>query len=111
MGGVLINKQGKVWVYLAHPYGDSPVKNFSKASYICRQLATKYPQYIIFSPIHATSYMKEPEDRELGLEYCKSYLESGMFDQLWLCPGWQDSKGCVWEKSIAEQMGIKVVEL
>lgn len=89
-------------VYIAHPYNGKQ-ENMDSVTTIARGLKNILP----ISPIHAFSFLEEPQDRTKALEYCRELLS--MCDELWLCPGWERSEGCRMEKAWAKDMGIKVV--
>ncbi len=101
--------------FLCHPLaGDSEeaIKaNLKKAAELARKLALENPDAVIFSPIAACSFMKEPEDRELALKYCEYYLASGQFIGIILPPGWTESRGCIREFEMAVRMNLGKVFL
>ena len=99
--------------FLSHPLAGDIKANKNKVTALARQLALDNPDRVIFSPIHMLDFLDDevPGHRQLGLRYCKTLLESGLFNRLLLAPGWTTSEGCIMEKGIAEIMGMKVVEL
>jgi len=95
-------------IYVAHPYGGK-WHNKRKVERIIRQLIQQYPDYTFYSPIHALGFMYHDIDYDKGMEHCLEILKR--CDELWLCEGWQSSKGCCMERQFAWRNSIKTSEL
>jgi len=95
-------------VYVAHPYGGKE-ENKQNVESIIRKLTRENPDTFFISPIHATGFLYTDVSYEHGMQYCFELLK--MCDELLLCPGWQNSRGCNLEKPYAESLGIPVREL
>jgi hypothetical protein len=95
--------------YLCHPLAGDIENNLKKNAALARELALRYPDRVIFSPLAATSFMREPEDREMGLRYCFAFLRSGIFTGIMLpFPEWIESEGCRMEFVEAFNRKMKV---
>jgi len=98
----------ELW-YLAHPLAGDIEGNLKKNAALARGLALKYPNRVIFSPLAACSFMKEPEDREISLKYCWAFMEREIFTGIMLpFPEWINSEGCKMEFRLALEMGMKI---
>jgi hypothetical protein len=86
-------------VYLAHPYGGNEA-NAEGAKQIVRQLVKKFPGTVFLSPLQATGFYYNDIPYLDGMEHCLELLSR--CDELWLCDGWQDSKGCCMEYAAAK---------
>lgn len=97
-------------IYVAHPFLGKP-ENVQKAEQIILQLIKLYPDYTFFSPLHATGFFYFAKSYEEGMKDCIEML--GRCDELWLCNGWEESKGCNIELEWAEcrYMPVKYVDL
>lgn len=96
-------------IYIAHPLlgdNDDPRKNKHRVSEICREIAGKYPNILILSPIHAFSFLSSL-DRERPLALCRKLLS--LADELWVFGDWQTSEGCRKEVEWAKEMGKPVM--
>lgn len=93
-------------VYIAHPYLGS-AENKAKVEGIIIGLMQAYKDILFISPIHALGFLYKVLTYEEGMELCYALLET--CDELWLCPGWEESRGCRLEKEYAEQHGIPIV--
>lgn len=91
-------------IYVAHPYGGKR-RNKRKVERIIRELAKQYPNYTFYSPIHALGFLYNDMDYYEGMEHCLEMLKRA--DELWLCEGWQNSKGCRMESQFAWRNSIK----
>jgi len=95
-------------IYVAHPYGGKP-ENKEKVENIIKELAIKDPLTLYISPIHAVGYLYNDVDYLQGMDYCFELLS--LCDELILCKGWENSRGCNMEKAFAEKHGIPIMEL
>lgn len=91
-------------IYVAHPFRGL-IENEKKVERIILQLIKDYPNYTFFSPIHATGYYYHEKTWEEGMKDCLRLLS--VCDALWLCEGWEDSKGCCSEMDYAMSHGIE----
>lgn len=78
-------------IYIAHPFGGKP-ENVQAVEQIILKLINKYPDYVFYSPLHATGFYYHDINYERGMDCCIEILSR--CDELWLCEGWRDSKGC-----------------
>lgn len=93
-------------IYVAHPYGGKPENN-ANAEKIINKLVDRYGSDIVFvSPLHALGHMYNKVDYLKGIEMCLALLET--CHELWLCPGWEDSRGCNIEYGFAKGRGIPI---
>lgn len=92
-------------VYIAHPF-QGKNENVQKVEKIILDLIKQDENILYISPLHATGFYYFAMSYEKGMEHCFTLLS--MCDELWLCPGWQDSKGCNLEKAYAEEHGIPI---
>jgi hypothetical protein len=95
-------------IYLAHPFSGKQ-ENVEKAERILRRLMREYPDYVFYSPLHATGYYYHDVPYDVGMEHCLEILRR--CDELWLCEGWENSRGCGIEYSYARGTGIPIREV
>lgn len=94
--------------YIAHPFlGEQ--KNVRKVERIIRRLLQRYPDYVFYSPLHATGFYYHDVPYQLGMEHCFEFLKRA--DELWLCEGWEQSTGCNMEYEYAKEHGIPIREV
>lgn len=94
----------KRW-YIAHPY-NMQEENKQSVEQIIKQIVKDNPDVLPVSPIHATGFLYAEMEYMDGMELCFELLS--MCDELILCPGWEDSRGCKLEKEWAEKHGIPI---
>lgn len=92
-------------IYVAHPYHGEEGKK-QKVEALIRDLVKKYPDVLYVSPIHALGFLYNDVDYDQGMQYCFGLLET--CDELLLCEGWENSKGCNLEKEFADDHGIAI---
>jgi hypothetical protein len=92
-------------VYVAHPYLGLP-ENRARVEGIIIGLMQAYKDTVFISPIHTFGFLYKVLTYEEGMKLCLELLK--MCDELWLCPGWEQSRGCRIEKETAEQCGIPI---
>lgn len=92
-----------IW-YLCHPLAGDIEGNRAKAAELARQLAAEHPEAVIFSPLAAFSWLREPEDRAMALRYCMAILELPEVQGIILPPGWGKSWGCCMEHKRALEL-------
>lgn len=80
-------------VYVAHPYGGKE-ENKESVEEIIRGLVRSEEEKntVYLSPIHALGFLYDDVTYEKGMEYCLELL--GDCNELFLCPGWEQSRGC-----------------
>ncbi len=87
-------------IYVAHPYGALEENKQSVEAIIKQLIETKPKDYVFISPIHTFGFMYENVDYIQGMNWCLSLLET--CDELWLCKGWENSRGCNMEYTWAD---------
>lgn len=92
-------------VYVAHPYLGDP-ENKARVEGIIIGLMQVHKDVLFISPIHALGFLYKVLTYEEGMAFCFELLS--MCDELWLCPGWESSRGCRMEYEFAKQRGIPV---
>ena len=92
-------------VYLAHPFLGMP-ENVEDAQNIILKLLHKYPDVSFYSPLHATGFLYFDMSYTQGMRHCFEVLRR--CDELWLCRGWEESRGCKMEADYARRTGIPV---
>lgn len=92
-------------VYVAHPYSGKE-ENKASVETLIRKMVKNYPDILYISPIHALGYLYNDVEYEHGMQYCFELLKA--CDELLLCGGWKDSRGCKMEKEYAEKNGIPI---
>lgn len=89
-------------IYVAHPFQGKP-ENVRKAEEIILKLIKLYPDCTFFSPLHATGFYYHEKPYDEGMKDCIAILNR--CDELWLCPGWEQSKGCNIEYNWCKEHG------
>lgn len=92
-------------VYVAHPFQGKP-ENVADAERIIIELLKRDPLTVYLSPLHATGFYYFALSYEDGMEHCFEMLKR--CDELWLCDGWETSKGCNLEVGYAEEIGMPI---
>lgn len=92
-------------IYVAHPF-NAEEKNKKSVEAIIKSLVERDPTTLYISPIHATGYFYKDVSYEQGMEYCYELLRH--CDELLLCRGWEESRGCNLEKAYAENHNIPI---
>lgn len=95
-------------IYVAHPFGGKQ-ENKDKVEKIILRLTEQFPDYTFLSPIHATGFYYFNKSYDNGMKDCIEMLKR--CDELWLCEGWEDSKGCNIERDWAIENGMKIGEI
>lgn len=95
-------------VYLAHPYGGDEANVEDAKQIVCR-LVKKFPGIVFLSPLQATGFYYNDIPYLDGMNHCLELLSR--CDELWLCKGWQDSKGCCMEYAAALTRHMPICEL
>lgn len=92
-------------IYIAHPFGGEQ-ENVEKVVKIIKGLLHKHPDCTFYSPLHATRFFYNQIAYLDGMEHCFEALSR--CDELWLCEGWENSRGCNIEYAFAKAKGIPV---
>lgn len=92
-------------VYIAHPYGGLEENKLSVEN-IIKKLIKKHDNILFISPIHALGFLYTEVEYEKGMEYCFELLKQ--CDEIWLCKGWEGSRGCCIEFDYATLHGIPI---
>lgn len=92
-------------VYVSHPYLGNP-ENKAKVEGIIIGLMQTHKDTLFVSPMRGLGFLYKVLPYEKGMELCYELLS--MCDELWLCPGWEESRGCRLEKEFAETKGMPV---
>lgn len=92
-------------VYIAHPY-DGLEHNKINVENIIKDLIKKHDDVLFISPIHLFGYLYYDVPYEEGMEYCLEILKE--CDELWLCKGWEGSRGCCMEFDYATEHCIPI---
>jgi len=88
-------------LYIAHPYTGNIKKNLKKVIKIANEYLDK--GYVVFPPIDK----KKGRPPEFWYKQDLRLLE--LFDCILMCPGWQQSKGCLMELTKARAFGLKII--
>ena len=92
-------------IYIAHPFGGKQ-ENIEKVQKIITGLIWQMPDHTFYSPLHATGFLYDKLKYIDGMEHCFEALNR--CDELWLCEGWQDSRGCNMEYAFAKGKGMPI---
>ena len=93
-------------IYIAHPFRGKQ-ENVRLVEEVIKKLLAVFPDnYSFYSPLHATGFFYNLIDYEKGMEHCFEVLRR--CDELWLCEGWENSRGCRMEKEYAEKHNIPI---
>lgn len=92
-------------VYIAHPFLGKP-ENVAKVEQIILKLIKQFPDITFYSPLHATGFFYHEVSYEDGMEHC--YEALSRCDELWLCEGWRESRGCKLEGLFATLHNIPI---
>ena len=92
-------------VYLAHPFLGMP-ENVEDARNIILKLLHKYTDVSFYSPLHATGFFYFEIPYAQGMQHCFEALRR--CDELWLCRGWEESRGCNMEVDYARRIGLPI---
>ena len=92
-------------IYIAHPFGGEK-ENVEKVQKIITDLLHRLPNHTFYSPLHATGFFYNELSYLDGMEHCFEALSR--CDELWLCEGWKDSRGCNMEYAFAKGKGMPI---
>lgn len=96
-------------VYVSHPFsGGEPWKNRADAREVCGQLKNDHPDWCIFNPLDAFQWLDFIKiSYEKTMEMCLEVLDR--CDAIYLCQGWEESKGCRKERRAAQSQGLEII--
>ena len=86
-------------IYVAHPFLGKQGERRKGGRY-CAPAMREYPDYVFYSPLHAIGFYYHDVPYDVGIEHCLEMLRR--CDELWLCEGWENSRGCSLEYSFAK---------
>ena len=95
-------------VYLSHPFSGNESDNRTNARFTCSDLKEEHKGWCIINPLDNfwwTSYTKLSYEEILAM--CLEILKA--CDAIYLCSGWENSKGCREEKKLAEEMNMEIL--
>lgn len=96
-------------VYLSHPYTGNESINKSDAREVCAELKEEHPDWCIVNPLDNFGWADSAKlSYENILEMCVTLL--ACCDAIYMCCGWEKSRGCREEKEVAETRGLEVIE-
>lgn len=105
------NKQAnfKKLIYVTHPFCGNE-KNVELIETKVKKLMEIYPNYLFISPVHTFGYLYNETTYEEGIDMCLRLLET--CDEVWIISKYyENSKGCLIERSYAHSKGIPVFNL
>lgn len=95
-------------VYVSHPFTGNEWNNRLDARETCADLKEEHPDWCLVDPLGAFSWLDYVKlDYEDALKMCIAVLER--CDAIYLCMGWEGSKGCVAEWRAAKNKGLEVI--
>jgi len=89
-------------IYLAHPYGGD-ARNKDDAAKIAAGIHAE-TGLDVFNPLDEFTFLSSDTDERGILYACKGALETCSL--IVFCPGWEQSRGCRYERMIAKKRGI-----
>ena len=93
-------------IYVSHPFCGNE-KNIELIESKVKKLRETYPNYLFISPVHTFGYLYDKTTYEEGIDMCLRLLEK--CDEVWIVSKYyENSKGCLIERSYAHSMGIPV---
>lgn len=101
------NKHSK-FIYLSHPYGGK-VENLKSCNDYFKALQPelyKTQGKVLISPLHACGCLYKDMDYTSGLNLSIEYLK--LCEEMWVCPGWEDSIGCTQEIAYCMEHNVPI---
>lgn len=92
-------------IYVSHGYGNDDYKLY-QSDRIVLYLMKEHPDCLFFHPLRACGWCYNDIPYDDGLNYCLDFLS--MADEMWVCPGWEDSTGCKGEIKYCRTHGIPI---
>ena len=106
--GLYKTQSKPIFIYLSHPYGGDEA-NLHKCTAIYKKLQPELYEskgQVLLSPLQSCGCLYNDMSYENGLSLSMELLK--MCSEIWICPGWQASKGCRRERDYAYEHGITV---
>lgn len=95
-------------VYISHPFTGNELENKMSAQEVCVQLKLKHPDWCLINPLDAFNWADRVKlTYDEILEMCIDLML--MCDTVYMCRGWDDSKGCRAERERAQLQGMEVL--
>lgn len=95
-------------VYVSHPYTGNEIENKYDAQCVCVELKEEHPEWCIVNPLDTFDWADSAHlTYDEILEMCIDLML--MCDAVYMCIGWDDSKGCRAERERAVMMGMEVL--
>lgn len=94
-------------IYLSHPYGGNE-DNRLDAALIAGGIESE-TEYAVFNPLSAFAKYSGRHSEDTILAMCKGALTACKL--IILCPGWEKSRGCRYERMVARAYGIPRIYL
>lgn len=96
-------------IYISHPYSGKK-ENVELIEKKVQQLIKENPNILYVSPVHCFGYLYDAVSYEEGIDMCLALLEK--CDEMWIISDfYENSKGCLIERSFAQSKGIKVYNI
>lgn len=96
-------------VYVAHPYGGNEDNKYRVEEIVKALASAEGKGTCLISPIHTFGFLYDTVSYVQGMDMCLDLLST--CDELVLCPGWENSKGCLMEYAYAKGKEIKISNL
>ena len=95
-------------VYVSHPFSGNEWNNRLDARVTCAQLKEEHQDWCIVDPLGMFAWLDYVKiSYEDALKMCIAVLER--CDAIYLCQGWNDSRGCRKEREAAKSKGLEVI--
>ena len=95
-------------VYISHPFTGNELENKMDAQEVCVQLKLEHPDWCLINPLDAFNWADRVKlTYDEILEMCIDLML--MCDTVYMCLGWDDSKGCRAERERAQLQGMEVL--
>ncbi|MBR0294142.1 MAG: DUF4406 domain-containing protein [Acidaminococcaceae bacterium] len=94
-------------VYISHPFTGNETENRQDARALCSDLKEEHKDWCLINPLdnfYFTQMVKITYEEIMAM--CMEILQA--CDAIYLCLGWEKSRGCCAEKKIAEELGMEI---
>ena len=94
-------------VYISHPFTGNETENRQDAIALCSDLKEEHKDWCLINPLdnfYFTQMVKITYEEIMAM--CMEILQA--CDAIYLCLGWEKSRGCCAEKKIAEELGMEI---
>lgn len=95
-------------VYVSHPFTGNEAENRCDARQTCAEIKCEHKDWCLINALdnfYFTEMLKLTYEEIIAM--CTEILQA--CDAIYLCAGWENSKGCRIEKKIAEELGMEVL--